>query len=206
MNLLTQNMTVTGLLPVSYGYDTGGRLTTTTTGSRTSAITYDTQGNIESLTTPDGKTFHYTYDSISRLKTQTLPDNTMIGYDYDPNGNMNVLTNPRNISHGFDYTGVNLRRSMTTPMSGNYQYTYDKERNLKSILFPSGKEIGNTYANGLLTATTTPEGVTSYTYTCGSNLQDATRGTEKVAYTYDGSLLKTDTRTGSTQSDHRICL
>ena len=74
-----------------------------------------------------------------------MPDTTMIGYDYDPNGNMTVLTNPRTISHGFDYTGVNLRRSMTTPMSGNYQYTYDKERNLKSILFPSGKEITNTY-------------------------------------------------------------
>ena len=196
LNLLTQNMTMTGLLPVAYGYDTRGRLTTTTTGSRTSAITYDNQGNIESLTTPDGKTFHYTYDSVGRLKTQTLPDNTMIGYDYDPNGNMTVLTNPRNISHGFDYTGVNLRRSMTTPLSGNYQYTYDKERNLKSILFPSGKEIGNTYTNGLLTATTTPEGATSYTYNCGSNLLDATRGTERVAYTYDGSLLKTDTRTG----------
>ena len=39
--------------------------------------------------------------------------------------------------------------------------------------------------------------MTSYTYTCGTNLQDATRGTERVAYTYDGSLLKTDTRTGS---------
>lgn len=120
----------------------------------------------------------------------------MISYDYDANGNMTVLTNPRTISHGFDYTGVNLRKTMATPMSGNYQYTYDKERNLKSILFPSGRQITNTYTSGLLSSTTTPEGVTSYTYICGSNLLDATRGAEKVAFTYDGSLLKTDTRTG----------
>ena len=143
-----------------------------------------------------GRHIYYTYDPVGRLKTQTLPDNTVIGYDYDANGNITLLTNPRTISHGFDYTGVNLRKTMTTPMSGNYQYTYDKERNLKSILFPSNKEIVNSYTNSLLTATTTPEGVTSYTYTCGTNLQDSTRGTEKVAYTYDGSLLKTDTRIG----------
>ena len=85
---------------------------------------------------------------------------------------------------------------MTLPLFGNYQYTYDKERNLKSILSPSGRQITNTYASGLLSFTTTPEGVTGYTYTCGLNLQEATRGTEKVAYTYDGSLLLTDTRTG----------
>ncbi|MBI4764608.1 MAG: carboxypeptidase regulatory-like domain-containing protein [Deltaproteobacteria bacterium] len=196
LNLLTRNMTVTGLLPVSYGYDTRGRLTTTSTGSRTSTITYDNSGNIGSLSTPDGKTFYYAYDLLGRLKTQTLPDTTLIGYAYDANGNMTVLTNPRTISYGFDYSGVNLRQTLTTPLSGSYQYTYDKERNLKSILFPSGREIGNTYANSLLTATTTPEGVTGYTYTCGTNLQEAIRGSERIAYTYDGSLLKTDTRTG----------
>jgi RHS repeat-associated protein len=195
-NLLTQRMTVFGLLPVNFGYDGRGKLTTITTGSRSSVITYDNQGNIQSLTTPDGKTYIYTYDIMNRLKSQTLPDGTSIGYDYDPNGNMTVLTNPRNISHGFEYTGVNLRRTMTAPMSGSYQYTYDKERNLKSILFPSGKQITNTYTAGLLSSTTTPEGVTSYTYTCGTNLISATRGTEGLAYTYDGSLLKTDTRTG----------
>jgi RHS repeat-associated protein len=195
-NLLTQDMTVTGLLPVSYGYDTRGRLKNITTGSRTSSIIYNPQGYIESVTTPDLKTIYYTYDPMGRLKTQTLPDNTMIGYDYDANGNLTVLTNPRAINHGFEYTGVNLRRIMATPMSGNYQYTYDKERNLKTILFPSGKEIINTYASGLLSSSTTPEGVISYTYNCGVTLKDATRGSEKVAYTYDGSLLKTDTRTG----------
>jgi RHS repeat-associated protein len=130
------------------------------------------------------------------LKTKTMPDNSIIVYDYDLTGNLTVLTNPRTISHGFDYTGVNLRRTMTMPLSGNYQYTYDKERNLKSILSPSGKQITNTYTSGLLSFTTTPEGVTGYTYTCGSNLQEATRGTEKIAHTYDGSLLLTDTRTG----------
>jgi RHS repeat-associated protein len=195
-NLLTQNITIPGLLPVGIGYDNRGRLTSTSTGSRSSSITYDNQGNIQSLTTPDNKTYFYTYDTINRLKIQTMPDGTSIGYDYDANGNMTVLTNPRNISHGFDYNGVNLRRTMTAPMSGSYQYTYDKERNLKSILFPSGKQITNTYTAGLLSSTATSEGVTNYTYTCGTNLINATRGTEGVAYTYDGTLLKTDTRTG----------
>jgi RHS repeat-associated protein len=73
---------------------------------------------------------------------------------------------------------------------------YDKKRNFKTILFPSGKQITNTYTSGLLSSTATPEGVTNYTYSCGTNLMNATRGTEGVAYTYDGTLLRTDTRSG----------
>lgn len=196
LNLLIRDVSVPGVLPISYGYDTRGRLVSTSTGGRTAAITYDAKGNIETMTTSEGKTFGYTYDSVGRLKTQSLPDNTIIAYAYDQNGNLTVLTNPQGTNYGFDYTGVNLRKTMTMPLSGNYQYFYDKERKLESILFPSGKQIANTYAHGLLGATTTPEGATHYTYNCSSLLGEASRGTEKVTYGYDGSLLTSDTRTG----------
>jgi RHS repeat-associated protein len=54
----------------------------------------------------------------------------------------------------------------------------------------------NTYPSGFFSSSATPEGVANYTYTCGTNLINATRGTEKAGYIYDGSLLKTDTRSG----------
>ena len=194
--LLLQHVTVPGLYPATYGNDAKGRRVSTTVGGRTTGIFYDGSGNIDHVTTPDNRTIRFTYDSLGRVKSETLPDNAVIRYNYDNNGNLTVLTNPNNIGYNFAYTGVDLRKTMTMPASGSYQYAYDKERNLNSILFPSGRQITNTYANGLLSATTTPEGTTSYTYSCSSFLKEAIKGAEKLTYTYDGSLLKTDTRTG----------
>ena len=101
------------------------------------------------------------------------------------------------IKNSFDYTNTNLRKTWTTPLSGSYQYTYDKEKKLKTITFPSGKIISNTYTHGLLTTTATPEGTISYGYGCGDRLSDMTKGSEKVSFSYDGTLLKTDARTGT---------
>ncbi|MDO8723841.1 MAG: RHS repeat-associated core domain-containing protein [Syntrophales bacterium] len=199
--LLPQNLTAPGLHPVTYGYDEKGRRASTTVGGRTTAIFYDGGSNIDHVTTPDNRTVRYTYDSLGRVKSETLPDNAVIGYDYDNNGNMTVLTNPHNIGYNFDYTGVDLRKTMTMPASGSYRYAYDKERNLNSLLFPSGRQITNTYANGLLSSTSTPEGTTNYTYNCSSFLKEATKGTEKLTYAYDGSLSTTDTRTGLINQD-----
>jgi len=100
------------------------------------------------------------------------------------------------VSYGFDYTGVNLRKTMTMPLSGIYTYRYDKERNLKSVTFPSGKQITMTYVSGLLSSTVSPEGTTNYSYVCGRDVAGIARGSETLSYTYDGVLLKTDTRSG----------
>ncbi len=109
---------------------------------------------------------------------------------------MTVLTNPKSIANAFNYTANDQRKTWSTPMSGSYLYSYDKERKLKTITFPSGKLITNTYTKGLLTSTSTPEGVTGFEYVCSNLLSKATKGTESIGYTYDGSLLKTDMRTG----------
>ena len=91
---------------------------------------------------------------------------------------------------------MNLRKSLTPPLSGSYRYSYDRERKLTSILFPSGREVVHTYARGSLTGISTPEGVTGFSYSCGSVPGEVTRGAEKITYVYDGSLLTGDTRTG----------
>ncbi len=125
---------------------------------------------------------------------------------------MSVLVTPKSISHTFDYTGHNLRKDYTTPLYGSYLYTYDKERKLKSVTFPSTNQIQNTYTNGQLTNTLTPESTIDFTYGCAILLSGASLGSEAVAYTYDGSLLETDTRSGilnqtisyTYDSNHRI--
>ncbi|MEK7699389.1 MAG: RHS repeat-associated core domain-containing protein, partial [Planctomycetota bacterium] len=195
-NLLTKQVTVSGLNTAVYGYDAKGRLTGITVGSRTAAIAYDANGNIDYLITPDNKTFDYSYDVMGRLKAELRPDGTIVAYDYDLNSNMTILTNPKSISNTYNYTANDQRKIWLPPMSGSYLYSYDKERKLKTIQFPSGKLITNTYTKGLLTSTSTPEGITTFEYGCSDLLSKATKGTESIAFTYDGTLLKTDTRIG----------
>ncbi len=166
-------------------------------GQRTTTVAYDTNGYYDYIISPDNKKVDYTYDVMGRLRTLQRPDGSLIQYDYDLNGSMTVLTNPMSVTNTFGYTATKQRNIWTTPLSGSYQYGYDKERKLKTITFPSGKMISNTYTHGLLTNTATPEGAISYAYGCGSNLSSVTRGGESNAFTYDGTLVKTDTRTGT---------
>ncbi len=194
--LLTRTTTVAGLLPWNYGYDGRGRLTSLSAGGRTVSLVYDAQGHIAQAVTPDQKILRYTYDAAGRVLTQSRPDNTLVSFNYDGSGNLTVLTNPNAVDYGFDYTGVNLRQTMIHPWSGIYRYRYDRDRRLTSLLFPSGREIVNTYARGLLAETTTPEGITRFSYGCGDLLSGAVREGEQVSYNHDGGLLTADIRSG----------
>jgi len=149
------------------------------------------------MTTPDGRTFDYTYDIMGRLIAEDRPDGAQVDYSYDANGNVTAILNPNNIEHGFSYTANDQRESYNTPESGSYVYQYDRDRRLKSVMYPSGATITNTWATGQLQSTSTPEGLISYGYDCGGKLGSVSKGGESSSYTYDGSLLLTDTRAGT---------
>jgi len=194
--LLTQRINVPGLYPSAFNYDTRGRLISTTTGGRTTAMGYDTNGNIDYIMTPDNKNVDYTYDIMGRLFFEARPDGSTVEYQYDVNGNQTILTNPNEISFGFNYTANNQRRNFVQPLSGTYSYLYDKDRRLKTVTLPSGETITNAYVQGNLSTTTTPEGVKSFNYLCGSRLGSAVLNGESVAFGYDGSLVTSDIRAG----------
>jgi RHS repeat-associated protein len=194
---LTSKVSTPGLFDTDFVYDARGRLETTTVGTRTTTFAYDTNGHMDYVITSDNKTFDYTYDQMGRLIGESRPDNTQVSYGHDDNGNLTVIINPRNISHGFTYTDVDQRETYDTPASGSYSYSYDQDRRLKSVTYPSGQQVNNIWADGELTLTSTPEGAVSYSYDCGGKLKSVTKSGEGVSYTYDGSLLLTDTRVGT---------
>ncbi|GJQ59641.1 MAG: hypothetical protein SCALA701_24420 [Candidatus Scalindua sp.] len=195
-NLLTEEITVPGLFPTTFSYDTRGRLIGTTIGDRTTTRTYDGNGHLDFVITPDNKTLDYEFDIMGRPIQEERPDGTAISYGYDANGNMTLLVTPKEISHTFGYTGNDQRKEYAPPISGRYLYVFDKERKLKTLTYPSGSQILNTYTDGLLTETITPEGTIDFTYGCASLLSGVINGTEKITYTYDGSLLQADSRSG----------
>ena len=88
-----------GLNPVSYGYDSQGRLATITWGSgaeaRSGHFTYNPLGSVEALTNPLGEVFSFEYDAGGRIIAQSLPDSSRSSFGYDAGGNLISVTPPR---------------------------------------------------------------------------------------------------------------
>ncbi len=197
----TTSTSTPGLFDTTYGYDTRGRLIDVTTNARQSTFTYDAHGNLASITDPESRTTTYDYDAMGRITAMHRPDNTSVWFGYDRNGNMTVLTNPLTVDHGFSYNSVDKNTAYNTPLSGSYTYTYDRDRRLIQTVFPSAKEINYIYGidyPGRLMQIQTPEGNIDYTYyPCGAKVASITKGSEGIAYDYDGSLFTTETLTGT---------
>ncbi len=196
--LLTLKSEVAGLYPAEYSYFADGKLSSETTGDRTTHYTYDLQGNLATITDPQNKVTRFTdYDALGRITRMEQADGSILAYDYDENGNMTLLTTPVPADHLFDYNGVNKPSTQTTPLNSITQYAYNEERLLTSITLPSGKAIHNTYVNGQLTETATDEWTNLYAYTCGNLPASITRGPEEIGYEYDGTLVTASFLTGT---------
>jgi YD repeat-containing protein len=188
-SLLTTSTTVPGLFSTQYSYLSDGKLQSVAMGTRKTAYTYDSFGNVATITDPQNRTTAFPeYDKIGRVIKAVRPDNTVLSYGYDNNGNMTLLVTPTPADNSFTYNGVNKRSTYQTPLGYTTSYSYNAERQPTKVILPSTKEIINTYASGRLTQTTTSEWTTNYTYSCGDLLGSITRGTEALAYTYDGNL------------------
>jgi len=195
--LVTTSLTVPGLYGTNYEYNTSGRLTSITNNTRETSFTYNGQGFLWSVTDPKGYTTSYIYDPVGRVTEISRPDGSSVRFNYDKNGNMTVLTNPLTVDHGFSYNKVNLNSSYQTPLSGTYSYVYDKDRRLIQTNFPSGYQINQVYEKTRLLQIQTPEGNIDFTYLCGAKVDSISKGTESIAYEYDGSLITCETLSGT---------
>ncbi|MBW2630983.1 MAG: hypothetical protein JRC90_04325 [Deltaproteobacteria bacterium] len=196
-NLLTTSVNVPGLFDTTYGYDSKGRATSVTTNTRQTALTYNGQGFLSSITDPENHTTSYAYDPVGRVTGISRPDGSSLGFIYDMNGNMEVLITPSDIDHTFGYNSINRNDFYQTPISGSYSYMYDKDKHLIRTNFPSGKQINNVYDKTRLTQIQTPEGNIDYTYLCGTKVESITGGIDTITYGYDGKLITTETIAGT---------
>ena len=201
--LQMESVSVTGLHPMTYSYNSRGRLTSVSTNTRQSSFTYNAKGFLESVTDSEGHTTSYEYDPIGRMTGINRPDGNFIDFSYDANGNMTVLINPTGSEHKFGYNQLNRNSTYTTPLKGNYSYVYDKDRRLIRTNLPSGQNIINDYADpsneedkSRLRQIRTPEGNIDFSYLCGTKIDSITKGTESISYSYDGKLVISETLSG----------
>ena len=185
-------------------YPTGRSLTYTynADGQRTQLVSqdgytvnysYDTVGRLKTLTNATGQTIiSYEYDSASRLTKETNGNGTYTTYQYDLQSQLTSLTNfkaDNTVNSQFDYTydKLGLRTSMTT-LEGIFQYGYDANGQLTSVVTPDNRTINYQYdAAGNRIGVTDSGTTTSYTT---NNLNQYTNvGNAVYAYDTDGNLI-----------------
>lgn len=200
------------LTPVSYSYDSRGRLAAIAQGDRVTTYAYDAQNHLTHITDPLSHAIGFAYDAAGRLAAETLPDGHTVLYSTDRNGNMTQVTPPGKTAHAFGYTAIDRQASYTAPAVGQEnsqtQYSYNTDRQLSTVTQPDGSQIQLGYdAAGRLSAMTVPGGQVRYSYdpTTGqlSSVTAPDGGVRTLGY--DGALPVNERWSGSAiiGSSHR---
>ena len=196
-NLQTDRIESSGLNATEFSYDGRGRLETVQTGSRITGYTYDpVTGKVKTVTNALNQVTTYDYDIKGNLTRITYDDDYYTEFGRDANGNLTSTTVPVLQAHDSPVNGVNNTDYQETPLGARTKYYYDEDRRVTDIELPSGEFITNNYIGGKLDSTATPERTTTYTYTCGSTIDEIITGSEKLNYDYDGELVTNITYSG----------
>jgi YD repeat-containing protein len=161
------------LLPITFSYDTRGRLEAIRQGTgadeRLVEFGYDSLGRLASVTDPLMRQVLFAYDSANRVRLQSLPGGRDVLFDWDDKGNLTSLTPPGRPVHGFSYTPVDRTDVYSPPSLGlgtwSTDYDYALDRKPLTITRPDGLEIGFGYdAARRLEAIISPRGTTEIDY------------------------------------------
>jgi RHS repeat-associated protein/uncharacterized repeat protein (TIGR01451 family) len=197
------SVSVPRIIPVEYGHDGKGLLTSVVQGGRTSTFLYDGANRVTSITDSLQRTLALEYDSADRVTKETLADGSFILFDYDIDGNVTSVTPPSRPEHVFSFTAVDSESKYTPPAvngGGATLFSYDRDQRIKTVTRPDGSTIGTTYDSaGLFSTLTIGRGIYRWTWNSLtgnlSSVADPDGGS--IAYTYDGRLLTGATFSGA---------
>lgn len=164
---------VGGLAPVSFAYDTRGRVVTVTQGTgsatRSWSLAYNNQGLYSGVTGPLLHAISLQYDKADRIIGATLPGNRVVSMAHDKNGNVVSLIPPGKTSHLMSYDSLDQTAGYTPPALGwgstQTSYSYNKDHQLSKLTRPDGK--GVTFSRdtaGRPIKVTLPSGTLSISY------------------------------------------
>jgi RHS repeat-associated protein len=142
-----------------YAYNEAGALASVSqtlgVGQITTSYAYDAQGNLVSVTDPNGNVTTYAYDDFGRMSTQVSPVTGTTRYGYDLAGNLLTTTDANGATTTRTYDVLSRVAAATSARSGSSSesvtYSYDDS-------YVPGYNIGR------FTAANDPTGVTIVRY------------------------------------------
>ena len=203
---------VAGIEAVNYSYDSRGRLNMVSTGDRSSSVSYNAAGYVETVTDALQRTTRFEYDLAGRVTQQTLNDGRVISYQYDVNGNLTGITPPSRPLHSFSFDPLDLQTEYKPPVLASIakpetQYIWNQEKQLTKIVRPDGQTVtlNRDIAKGRLESISSPEGQQTISYDDKGRVSSlsAVDGSQ-ISYAYDGSLLISETGAGLINSSLKL--
>jgi RHS repeat-associated protein len=189
-------VSVPGLAPIQYSYDSRGRVHTISQGTRVYTFSYDpASGYLASVADPLGRVTTFTRDADGRVTGETLPGNRQVGFAYDANGNMTGITPPGRAAHTFAYTALDQAQRYTPPSGAPLSTSYDLDGQPTQTTLPDGSHVTVTYDSAgrpasLTTSGPSGAGTTGYHYDATSGNLSSVTGPDggTVTLSYDGHL------------------
>jgi RHS repeat-associated protein len=216
------------LAPVTYGYDSRGRLTSTSKGSgaaaRQSTVTYKPNGFVDTVTNALDQATSYSYDTALRPSSSTGPRGTLLTA-YDGNGNVTSVTPPARpaytLTPSVDDRLASYRLPDVDAAADEVTYALDDDRRFVGATLPSGTVVSFgfdaagrletlthgsaattfTWSSGRLASATSPDSVAvTPGYTSGLPTSETWSGPfpASVSWTYDDELRVTSQTAGGT--------
>ncbi|RYZ90487.1 MAG: choice-of-anchor D domain-containing protein, partial [Proteobacteria bacterium] len=193
---------VTNITPVSLAYDADGRLLSSTQGSRTSSVSYNSQGRVATETNALNQVTSYSYDAAGRVTQVQKPDGRLLKYTFDQNDNLTSVVLPKNQTHSYGFDVLDQMVLNTDPnltgVNGAWSFSYNADRQSNKNTFPNGESFQYGYDTaGRLNLITTARGNFTYGYSTSGQLVSANSPENNfLSYDWDGSLLKSSTWSG----------
>ncbi|MEZ0391293.1 MAG: PKD domain-containing protein [Pseudobdellovibrionaceae bacterium] len=162
------------LLPTEFTYNSRGLLALLKQGDRSVVFNYNSLGQLQSVTNPEGQTTAFTWDGSNRLLQEKRPDNKVINYEYDENSNLSGLQPPDKLMHTLASNLIDLFAVYTPPptatATGSTNYIYNLDRQLTKEVRSDGTSITYNYdqEKSQLTNIQGPSKSIDYIYGSGS--------------------------------------
>ncbi|MEK6772790.1 MAG: PKD domain-containing protein [Bdellovibrionota bacterium] len=195
---------VGSLNQTNFIYNSQGQLVQSTQGARNTALAYDSQGLLASVTNPLLQKTEFIYDGAGRVSAQKFPDGRIIGFNYDANGNRISLTPPGRPVHQFTFDLVDMLNNYQAPDIGiprTTTYAYNLDKQLTLITRPDSKTAVMNYdaINGRLMSIVTATGNYNYSYAPITGVLASLSSPDGVvsSMSYDGSLVKSVAMSGT---------
>ncbi|MEZ0392870.1 MAG: PKD domain-containing protein, partial [Pseudobdellovibrionaceae bacterium] len=131
--------------PIQYSYNNRGQLISILQGDRESTLSYNSLGQVTTVTNPEGQTTSLFWDPSSRLTQEKRADNKVINYQYDLNSNLSGIQPPDRLLHRFTSNLIDLFAVYTPPTTpnggGSTRNFYNLDRQITKIVRPDGTEL-----------------------------------------------------------------
>ncbi|MEW6584409.1 MAG: RHS repeat-associated core domain-containing protein [Nitrospirota bacterium] len=171
-------------------YDTSGNLTSVTDPlGNTSSMSYDILGRLSTTTDARGKSSSYTYDVMGRIAAVQDPMGGITNYTYGNTGTLLSVTDAKSQTIRYEYDNRDRLKKMIDQLGRIETYSYNTSDNLVSVTDRKGQTTTYTYdlMNRMTRADYADSSYTTYTYDSAGRLttiNDSVSGT--ISYTYSG--------------------